>query len=209
MAEDSEHDTGGILGGKDPKKKMMMVGVGVAALLVVFLLMRRGSSSAQPAATQTAPTPQQPIADVTVPSDQQSSSDLLAQWATAQQALMQQYASGAKTGGTSQPGAPPAQGSDPGPNQIGGFWYTFQTGDNPTTMTAKVYDQPANAPWLQVDQMQIMQANPQVNWQQMIQPGTPVYIPPMPWDIKVGPKPGLTANESWQEPGITAANNSS
>lgn len=209
MADESEHGgkSGGVLGKNPKQRKVMMVGIGIAALLVLFLFMRKGSSSSTTAAapaTSTAPT--QPIADVTVPSDQQSSSDLLAQWATGEQALLQQYSAQNATTGTTQPGAPPAQSSDPGPNQIGGFWYTFQSGDNPTTMTQKVYDQPANAPWLDVDQMEIMQANPQVNWQQSIQPGTPVYIPPMPWNTSAGTKPGLSANESWTEPNVTAAN---
>jgi len=111
--------------GKDPKKrKMVAIGIGVAALLFVYLMMKKNSTASTATAAAT-PVTTQPIADVTVPSDQQSSSDLTAQWATMQQATMQELASMLSMQEQGQPGAPPAGGYTPA--QAGSYTVTGRT----------------------------------------------------------------------------------
>jgi hypothetical protein len=205
MADEPKESGAAEVLGKDPKKrKIMAIGIGIAALAVIYLVMKsKGSSAAAPTTAASQGVQQQPIADVTVPSDQQSSSDLLAQWAT-----MMQAANAQKTANTTQPGTPISTAGDPGNNVIGGFWHTFQAGDNPQAIAAHAYDQQPSVPWLMTDVTEIENANPQVNWGGTIAPGTPIYIPPMPWDAAGPAKPALAAGDSWNYPGAATATSS-
>lgn len=160
MADDEGGGKPAEMLGKDPKKrKVVAIGIGIAALLFVFMYMRKSSSSS---GSTPAPTTTQPIADVTVPSDQQSSSDLTAQWATMQQATMQELSSMLALQEQGQPGAPPAQSYVPA--QAGTYTVTGRT--NPTDIYPQgaviaIYGlSPADYTNIAYDSVQLQAENP-------------------------------------------------